>query len=1074
MSPLHSLGQTFNTTTSDDVDRILHEAPIGFFKSIPEGTYVYVNPALADMYGYGSPEEVVSSITDIATQIYVNPSDRVDFIQLLNANGWVANHECQLRRRDGSTFWASRNARVVRHADGHILHYQGFTLDITDRKNAEAQKRDSEEVQRIIMESVPIGMAIIDAESRQIEFVNTAAASMFGADPNQIQGRRCHQFLCPATECTCPIGDLGQTVDNSDRIMLCADGTRIPVLKSVTPILVRGKQKYLECFIDIRARKAAEEELQRSREQFELAVDGSNDGIWDWDLRTNTLYLSRKWKEQLGYSDGELENVFSTFENLIHDEDKQRVFDYVEQYLQSCVRRYNIEFRMRHKNGSYRWILARGEAVRDDAGVPVRMAGSHTDMTDYKKAQERLEEFARQMEVNNIELDQALGQAQAATQAKSEFLANMSHEIRTPMNGVIGMTGLLLGTDLTDEQQHYVEVIRSSGESLLSLINDILDFSKIEAGKLDLEILDFDLLDLVDEFSEAMAVRAQEKRLELFCFVDTDVPISLRGDPGRLRQVLNNLAGNAIKFTDSGEVTVKVTLGEEHNDACLLCFSVRDTGIGIPKEKHAMLFEKFSQADYSTTRNYGGTGLGLSISKQLVEMMGGEIGVNSKEGQGAEFWFTILMGKQRTSSQETVSPAILQGVRALVVDDNMTNCEILTINMANWGMRPFEVQDAPQALGALYRGLDENNPFHLAVIDMQMPGMDGLALGRAIKADPRLAGVAMIMLTSMGARGDAKRFHEAGFRAYALKPIRRRDLLNILQRVLSETAPEDNLQIITRQSARERVLPLPSTGRILIAEDNITNQQVAVGILTKLGMRTDAVANGAEALHALRNIPYDMVLMDVQMPVMDGIEATKQVRSAQSAVLDHTIPIIAMTAHAMQGYREQCLEIGMNDYVTKPISAKILSEIVAKWLPSHVEDSATQPTSTPAEATKNIITEHKQIVFDKNGMMKRFMDDYELAQEIIKTFIENTPLQIESLRDSIVSGEINSSERISHSIKGAAATVSGEYLFEIALKMEQAGKVKDIAMLKRLLPELENRFSELKAAIEHDFLIQSK
>ena len=1071
MSPRHSLQQASKEEDSNETDSILHEAPIGFFKSTPEGRYISVNPVLAKMYGYGSPEELVSSITNIATQVYVNPLDRECFIQSLNANGWVANHECLLRRRDGSTFWASRNARVVRHADDSILHYQGFTADITDRKNAEVRQRDSESLQRTIMESVPIGMAIIDAASRQIEYVNSAAASMFGADPKIIQGKRCHQFLCPATECNCPIGDLGQAVDNSDRIMLCADGTRIPVLKSVTPILVRGKQKYLECFIDIRTRKAAEEELQRSREQFELAVNGSNDGIWDWDLRNNTLFLSQKWKEQLGYSDDELENVFSTFENLIHFEDKKRVYDHLKQYLHGGVRQYSIEFRMLHKNGSYRWILARGEAVRNDAGLPVRMAGSHTDMTDYKNAQGRLEEFARQMEVNNIELDQALSQAQAATQAKSEFLANMSHEIRTPMNGVIGMTGLLLGTDLSAEQQHYAEAIRASGESLLGLINDILDFSKIEAGKLDLEILDFDLLDLVDEFSEAMAVRAQEKKLEFFCFVDTDVPISLRGDPGRLRQVLNNLAGNAIKFTDSGEVTVKVTLGEEHDDACLLCFSVRDTGIGIPEEKHTMLFEKFSQADYSTTRNYGGTGLGLSISKQLVEMMGGEIGVNSKEGQGAEFWFTILMGKQKTSPQDTVHPAILHGVRALVVDDNITNCEILTINMTNWGMRTLEVQEAPLALGALYRGLEEEDPFQLAVIDMQMPGMDGLALGRAIKADPRLAGVAMVMLTSMGARGDAKRFHEAGFRAYALKPIRRRDLLNILQRVLSDATSEDNPQIITRQSAREQVLALPQTGRILIAEDNITNQQVAVGILTKLGMRADAVANGAEALHALRNIPYDMVLMDVQMPVMDGFEATRQVRSAQSAVLDHAIPIIAMTAHAMHGYREQCLEIGMNDYVTKPISAKVLSEIVAKWLPNHAEDSATLATSPPIGAAEDVNRQHGKIVFDHEDMMRRMMDDQEIAQDVIQAFLEDIPLQIERLRQSILNNKFSVSERISHSIKGAAANVSGSCLHDVASNMEQAGKNQNSSLLESLLPELENRFIELKLAIERDLQV---
>ncbi|KHK01643.1 MAG: PAS domain S-box protein [Solidesulfovibrio sp. DCME] len=1072
MSLHHTLDQNFNNKDADEAISVILDAPIGFFKSTPDGRFLFVNPALAVMHGYESPEDLMSSITDIATQTYVNPSDRDFFLKLLNATGCIVNHECQLRRRDGSTFWVSRNARVVHHTDGCVMHYQGFVIDITDRKNAEVTKQENDEIQRTIMESLPIGMAIIDAESRNIEFVNTAAANMFGAAPDRIQGNRCHQFLCPASECTCPIGDLGQKIDNSDRIMLCADGTKLPVLKTVTPILVRGKQKYLECFIDIRGRKAAEAELQRSREQFELAVNGSNDGIWDWDLRTEDLYLSRKWKEQLGYREDELDNVFSTFESLIHIEDKDRVFDYIDQYLHSIVQRYSIEFRMRHKNGSYRWILARGEAVRDDAGVPVRMAGSHTDMTDYKIAQERLHKFAQQMEINNITLDQALSQAQAATQAKSEFLANMSHEIRTPMNGVIGMTGLLLGTDLTTEQQHYAEVIRSSGESLLNLINDILDFSKIEAGKLDLEILDFDLLDLVDEFSDAMALRANEKGLEFLCFVDTNVPVSLRGDPGRLRQILNNLAGNAIKFTSKGEVSVKVILCEEQDNKCLLCFSMRDTGIGIPEEKHSILFEKFAQADYSTTRNYGGTGLGLSISKQLVEMMGGEIGVNSKDGHGAEFWFTILIDKQKNYSQDTLSPAILKDVKALVVDDNITNCEILTINMTNWGMLPLDVQDAPQALGALYRGLEENAPYRLAVIDMQMPGMDGLALGRAIKADPRLAGVAMVMLTSMGSHGDSQRFFEAGFRAYALKPIRRRDLLNILQRVLSESPREDSPQIITRQSARDRILPLQRTGRILVVEDNITNQQVAVGILNKLGVHTDAVANGVEALRTLENISYDLVLMDVQMPVMDGFEATRRVRNPQSAVLDHAIPIIAMTAHAMPRYREQCLEKGMNDYITKPVSAKILSEIVAKWLPNHSEESPNQSTLPPERSTDEIaIKENGLPVFDKRSMMVRMMDDQDLAQYVIRTFLGDIPIQLKRLRESIATCEFEISERISHSIKGAAANVSGKRMLETALKMEQAGKNRDSGVLESLIPELEKRFSELKETIEHDFPI---
>jgi len=927
---------------------------------------------------------------------------------------------------------------------------------------------ESDQLQRTIMESIPIGVVIIDAETRVIELVNSAAAAMFGARPEEIQGNRCHTFLCPAEECACPIGDLGQTVDNSDRIMLRADGTRLPVLKTVTPIRVRGKQKYLECFIDIRARKNAEIELQRSREQFELAVTGSNDGIWDWDLRTNTLYLSPKWKEQLGYRDDELKNVFSTFEDLLHPEDRPHVVEYIQRYLQGGAQRYTHEFRMRHKDGTYRWILARGEAVRNASGAPVRMAGSHTDMTEQKKAQERLEEFARQMEISNIELDQALSQAQAATQAKSEFLANMSHEIRTPMNGVIGMTGLLLGTDLTDEQRRYAEIIRTSGESLLNLINDILDFSKIEAGKLDLEILDFDLLDLIDDFSDALAVRAQEKGLEFLCFVDPDVPISLRGDPGRLRQVLNNLAGNAIKFTHAGEVTVKITLTDDHADGCLLCFSVRDTGIGIAEEKHGALFDKFSQADASTTRKYGGTGLGLSISKQLVAMMGGEIGVNSTEGRGAEFWFTIAAGKQKHGAREAVSPTMLHGVRALVVDDNTTNCEILTINMASWGMRPHEVQSAPMALGALYQALEENDPYRLAVIDMQMPGMDGLALGRAIKADPRLAGVAMVMLTSMGARGDARRFAEAGFRAYEVKPIRRRDLLNILHRVL-QGADQDEPRIITRKSAREGVSALPHSGRILVAEDNITNQQVALGILAKLGMRADAVANGVEALQALRSIPYDLVLMDVQMPEMDGFEATRHIRRPQSAVLDPTIPIIAMTAHAMQGYREKCLAAGMNDYVPKPVSAKVLAEALANWLPDQapVQNKAASPI--PPESAGTACDDQGPASFDKAAMLCRMMDDEDLALQIVMAFLDDIPKRIKSLQESIRSGNCAAAERIAHCVKGASANVSAERLTDLASKIEHAGKAGNLALLKTYSLDLEAVFNSAMAAIQREY-----
>jgi two-component system sensor histidine kinase/response regulator len=1014
---------------------ILQSIQEGYYEVDLAGHLTFFNDSLSRIVG--TPAEKMQGLSH---RKYTDPetADRLSraFAEVFRTREPVEGFQYEIVTLEGVRRSLEASVALRRDPSGKIAGFRGTVRDITERKHSEQALRESEERYKTLFESAPDGIMIFEADGEQsgrIVAANPAAAENTGYSveellsltTRELQPSEQIEFTAKARQRIAQ----GQHV-TAELLRLRKDGTTFPIEVKAGPLTLGNKRYVLSFGRDITQRVQTEKEVT----MLAHAVRSIQECVSVTDSDEVVLFVNDAFLNTYGYERHEV--IGKCILDLVRPRTDVSNDAAPPRGLSS---RWDGELLNQRKDGTEFPIHLSASPINDDSGQTVALVGVAQDITERKRT--------------IAELQKAKEAAEGASRAKSEFLANMSHEIRTPMNGIIGMTELALDTDLSGEQREYLKLVKLSADSLLGVINDILDFSKIEAGKLELDLDEFNLQDAIDEVMKALGVRAEQKGLELAYYLRPGVPELIVGDLGRLRQILVNLVGNAIKFTDRGEVIVRVEVEAQTDDEIVLHFGIRDTGIGIPPEKQKMIFESFTQADGSTTRKYGGTGLGLAISAQLVSMMDGQIWVESpvhfpgcEEASGSMFHVTahFSLPRNQVLKETQTHPSALIGLPVLVVDDNATNRRILEVQLTNWHMNPVTVEGAPSALSAIRRAEASGSPFKLALLDFHMPGTDGLALTEQIRNMPSGGDIKIIMMSSSVHHNQARE-KRLGVDASLLKPVKAAELLNIIKGTLGANGRSTSRQ-------RANTLKASNPSRILVAEDSLVNQALIKRLLEKWGHTPIIAENGAEALSLLEDEPFDLILMDLQMPELNGFEATAAIRKKEHGTATH-IPIIALTAHALKGDRERCIEAGMDDYVSKPIESQALF--------AAVEASLSQ-TATAADANgKSHVA-----ALDIDALVKNFEGDRELIVTLAKVFADSSRDQLSELCDAVARGDAGGLALAAHALKGSVANFRAGAAVEAAARLELIGQNGDLSLADSALAKLEVEIGRLREELK--------